>query len=187
MLRGNFFRLSIFSLIIIFAGSLYSQDKGPRKSLRASVSQTIGTDTEITIVFGRPGVKGRTIWGDLIPMGMAKRDNKSIPWRAGADENTTIEFSKDVTVEGKDLKAGKYGLHMIPGEKEWVVIFSKTSDSWGSYSYDEANDALRVTVKPLDAPHQEWLTYGFDDLAGTSGTAYLHWEMVKVPFKITAK
>ena len=90
-------------------------------------------------------------------------------------------------VEGKVLPAGKYGLHMIPGEKEWVIIFSKTNDAWGSFKYDETNDALRVTVTPVEAPFEEWLSYGFDDLAETSATAYLHWEKKKIPFKVAVK
>jgi hypothetical protein len=90
-------------------------------------------------------------------------------------------------VEGKDLAAGRYGLHMIPAEDEWTIIFSKTNDIWGSYKYDKANDALRVKVKPVDAQHEEWLSYGFDDLAGTSATAFLHWEKKKIPFKVAVK
>ena len=179
----------LFTAFFILVSQLMAQN-GPRLSLKASVSQTIGTDTEITIVYSRPGVKERTIWGDLVPWGMAparNADSKPFPWRAGANENTTIEFSKDVTVEGKDLPAGKYGLHMLPGEKEFVIIFNKVNDSWGSYSYDETKDALRVTVKPVEAGYEEWLSYGFDDLSGTSATAYLHWEKKKIPFKIAVK
>lgn len=184
--------LNIFIFLVLFlSASTWAQEKKPRLSLKASVSQTIGTDTQITIVYSRPGVKGRKIWGDLVPWGFAKdpeRPNiKPFPWRAGANENTTIEFSKDVTVNGKDLPAGKYGLHMIPGEKEFVIIFSKTNDAWGSFSYDQANDALRITVTPTEAPYEEWLRYGFDDLAGTSATAYLQWEKKRIPFTIAIK
>ena len=157
-------------------------------SLKASVTQRLGTDCDITIDYSRPGVKGRKIWGGLVPYGMSPGNeyskNKPYPWRAGANQNTTIEFKKDVLVEGKPLPAGKYGLHMIPGEKDWVIIFSKNNAAWGSFTYNEAEDALRVTVKPVKAPHEEWLMFGFDDLAGTSATAYLHWEQLKVPFKI---
>ena len=110
--------------------------------------------------------------------------NKPFPWRAGANENTTIEFNKDILIEGNKLAAGKYGIHMIPSEKDWIIIFSKNSASWGSFSYSQEEDALRVTVTPVKAPHEEWLTYGFDDLAGASATAYLHWEQLKIPFKI---
>lgn len=163
--------------------------KKVRPSLKASVSQTIGVDTEITIVYSRPGVKGRTIWGDLVPWGLAPgnkySDNKPYPWRAGANESTTFEVSKDVLINGQKLAAGKYSLHMIPAENaEWTVMFNTVSDTWGSYKYDESKDALRIKVKPVEAPHQEWLTYGFEDLAGTEATAYMHWEKVKIPFKV---
>jgi hypothetical protein len=159
-----------------------------RASLKASVTQRLGTDTDITIDYSRPGVKGRKIWGELVPYGLAPgnkySDNKPFPWRAGANENTTIEFNKDILIEGKPLPAGKYGIHMIPGEKEWTIIFSKNNSAWGSFTYKQEEDALRITVTPEKAPFQEWLEYGFDDLAGTSATAYLHWENLKVPFKI---
>jgi hypothetical protein len=87
-------------------------------------------------------------------------------------------------VEGNKLAAGKYGIHMIASKTDWIIIFSKKNSEWGSFSYDESEDALRITVKPVHAPHEEWLTYGFDDLAGTSATGFLHWEKLKVPFKI---
>lgn len=82
------------------------------------------------------------------------------------------------------MPAGKYGIHMIPGEEKWTIIFSKNNSAWGSFAYKQEEDALRVTVTPVKAPHQEWLAFGFDNLAGTSATAYLHWEELKVPFKI---
>lgn len=167
---------------------LSAQGQRVRPSLKASVSQTLGVDTNITIQYSRPGVKGRKIWGELVPYGMAPGNNysegKPFPWRAGANEKTTIELSKDVSVEGKPLPAGKYAIYMLPGESEWTVIFSKNLTG-NAFVYNEAEDALRVTVKPVKAPHQEWLEYGFDDLAGTSATAYLHWEQLKIPFKIT--
>ncbi len=151
--------------------------------------QRLGADTDITITYSRPGVKGRPIWGALVPYGMAPGNqyskNQPFPWRAGANENTTIEISKGVLIEGKPLDAGKYGLHMIPSEKEWTIIFSKNNSAWGSFSYKQEEDALRVTVTPVAAPFQEWLTYGFEDLAGKSATAFLAWEKLKVPFKIS--
>ncbi len=182
-------RLTGILLLLLFMIStqLFSQDKA-RPSLKAGVSQTIGPDTEITVVYSRPGVKGRKIWGELVPYGLAEgnkySDGKPFPWRAGANENTTIEVSKDVMIEGEKLPAGKYGIHMIPSEDDWIIIFSKVNDIWGSYKYNEANDALRVTVTPVEAPQCEWLTFGFENLAGNSATAYLHWEKLKVPFKI---
>jgi hypothetical protein len=187
-------RLSIFSFILVLSvlliwpSTTFAQEKEVRKSLMASVMQRLGVDTDITIEYSRPGVKGRTIWGELVPYGMAPgneySNNNPYPWRAGANENTTIEFSKDVLIEGNKLPAGKYGIHMIPSEKDWTIIFSKNNSAWGSFAYNKEEDALRVTVTPVKAPHQEWLRFGFDDLAGTSATAFLHWEKLMVPFKI---
>ena len=186
-LRATLF--SAITILLFMSFSLQAQQaKKPRASLNASVSQTIGVATNISITYSRPGVKGRKIWGDLVPYGMAEgnkySNNKPYPWRGGANENTTIEFSKDVTVDGNKIPAGKYGMHFIPGEKEWVIIFSKTNDAWGSFTYDEKNDQLRIKVKPEEAPFKEWLEYGFDNLAGTSCTAFLHWEKLRVPFTI---
>ncbi len=82
------------------------------------------------------------------------------------------------------MAAGKYSIHTIPGEKEWVVIFNKVSDQWGSYKYDEAQDAFRITVASKKAPMEEWLTYGFGDITDSSVVAYFHWEKLQVPFKI---
>lgn len=175
-------------LLAMTTSAVSAQDKKPRKSPKASVSQTIGIDTKIEIVYSRPGVKGREIWGKLVPYGLQKNEDGEgeVPWRGGANENTTIEFSKAVKVNDKELPAGKYGMHFIPDQNEWTVIFSKKNDAWGSGDYKEANDALRLKVKPQKAAHQEWLIYGFEDLADYSATAYLHWEQIKIPFKISA-
>jgi hypothetical protein len=184
----DFLFIVIIAIVVALSSLTQAQDKEVRKSLHASVTQRLGVDTDITFDFSRPGVKGRKIWGELVLYGMNPgvkySDNKPFPWRAGANENTTISFNKDLMIEGNKLAAGTYGIHMIPSESEWVVIFSNKNDAWGSYSYDEKDDALRITVTPVKAPHQEWLMYGFDDLAGTSATAFLHWEKLKIPFKI---
>src|ERR1700675_3029958 len=111
----------------------------PLASQRAEVSQRIGV-TDITIRYHRPLANDRKVWGGLVPYGQV--------WRAGANINTTITFSDPVTIEGKPLAAGTYGLHMIPNENEWTVIFSKNSTSWGSFTYKDSEDALRVNVKP---------------------------------------
>ena len=173
---------------LTFSSPTFAQEKKVRASLPASVSQTIGVDTEITIDYSRPGVKGRKIWGELVPYGLAPGNeyskNKAYPWRAGANEKTTIAVSGDVTVDGKPLPAGKYSIHMIPSEKDWIIIFNKVSEGWGSFDYDESQDALRVTVTPVKAPFEEWMRFGFDDLAGTSAVAFLQWEKLKVPFTI---
>lgn len=178
----------ILSVLLVQPSTTFAQRNQMRASLKASVMQVLGVDTGIMITYGRPGVKGRKIWGELVPYGLAPGNRYSkdqpFPWRAGANENTTIEFNKDILVEGNKLPAGKYGIHMIPSEKDCIIIFSKNNSAWGSFQYNQEEDALRVTVTPVKAPHQEWLVFGFEDLAGTAGTAYLHWEELKVPFKI---
>ena len=178
------------AIFVVFSSfSAEAQDNKPRPSLKASVSQRIGVDTDIVIDYSRPGVKGRTIWGDLVPYGLAPgnkySENKPYPWRLGANENTTFETSKDILVEGKKLPAGKYSLHAIPSETTWTIIFNNTNDLWGSYKYDQAQDMLRITVTPEMAPHKEWLEFGFDELNGTSANAFLHWEKLKVPFTVS--
>ena len=179
----------ILALVVALPSPSAAQGPQVRPSLKAGVMQRLGADTDITIEYSRPGVKGRKIWGALVPYGMAPGNqyskNQPFPWRAGANENTTISFSKDVLIEGKPLPAGKYGLHMIPSEKEWTIVFSKNNSAWGSFSYKPEEDALRVTVTPVAAPFEVWLSYGFDDLAGKSATAFLRWEKLKVPFKIS--
>ena len=182
--------VSFATLCVLLTGlqtSSFAQRGGPPASLKAEVSQRLGAGTDITIVYSRPGVKGRKIWGGLVPLGMYPPDQYSdvpYPWRGGANENTTFEVSTDVLIEGEKLPAGKYGIHFIPSEGEWTIMFSKTNSDWGSFTYDEKNDALRVKVTPVKAPMQEWLMYGFENLAGTSATFYLHWEMLKIPIKI---
>ncbi len=147
----------------------------PRQSQQQSITQTIGIST-VTVDYHRPQVRGRQIWGGLVPY-----DNV---WRAGANENTTIHFSDPVKIEGKDLAAGTYGLHMMPGEKEWQVMFSTNSTSWGSFHYDENEDALRVSVRPQKAPFQEVMQYRFDHITSDGGIVVLHWEELEVPFEI---
>ena len=168
-----------------------NQAPRPQASPKATVMQRIGADTDVTVNYNRPGVKGRKIWGELVPYGLAPvpENHQYIkhpyPWRGGANLTTTIEFSKPVKVKGKVLAAGKYGLHFIPTEKDWTVIFNKKTEGYGSYAYDQEEDALRVTVSPVKAPFTEWLEYGFDNLSNTGAVGYLQWEELKVPFEIT--
>jgi len=147
----------------------------PRVSQRASVTQRVGL-TDITITYHVPMVGGREIFGKVVPYGQV--------WRAGANENTTITFAGDVTVEGKPLAAGTYGLHVIPDKDQWTIIFSKNSTSWGSFSYKQDEDALRVTVKPHAAEFREDLAYTFDDTKPDSTDATLRWDKTAVPFRI---
>jgi hypothetical protein len=169
----------------VFAGSAGAQFKNgsqptelniPRVSQRGTVSQRIGI-SDITITYHRPEVGGREIWGKTVPLGKV--------WRSGANENTTITFTDDVSIEGKPLAAGTYGLHTIPDKDQWTIIFSKNSTSWGSFSYDEKEDALRVSVKPHAAEAFEVLTYAFDDVKPDSALATLRWEKLAVPFRIS--
>jgi hypothetical protein len=188
MKRFNIALSMVSVLLLVIPSAAQAQGEKVRASLKASVTQRLGIDTDITIDYSRPGVKGRVIWGKLVPYGLAPGNSyskdKPFPWRAGANENTTIQCTKDILVEGKKLPAGKYGIHMIPSEKNWIIAFSKKNDLDGSFLYNQEDDIFRITVTPVSAPHQEWLLYGFDDLSGTSATAYLHWEKLKVPFKI---
>ena len=150
----------------------------PRDSQHSAVTQRIGI-TDITISYSRPLVKGRPIWGKLVPYNEV--------WRTGANENTTIKFTDDVSIEGKPLPKGVYALFTIPGENQWTIIFSKVHTAWGSFTYNQADDALRVTVKPQASDPHEALAFDFDDVKADSAVATLRWEKVSVPFKVDVK
>ena len=175
-------KLQVVALLVgmgLFARFAFAQSAVlniPRQSQHAVLTQRIGI-TDVTINYHRPVANNRKIWGGVVPYGEV--------WRAGANENTTITFSDPVEVEGKPLDKGTYGLHTIPGEGEWTVIFSKMSEAWGSFTYDEKEDALRVKVKPQPTEMHDALTYDFDDLKENSAVATLRWEKVAVPFKIS--
>jgi tetratricopeptide (TPR) repeat protein len=161
----------------MFAAVLSAQPQltTPMISQKASVSQTIGL-TDITINYHGPKVNGRVVWGKLVPYNEV--------WRGGANENTTISFTDPVKIEGKEIPAGTYGLHFIPTQTEWTVIFNKNYWSWGSFHYDQKDDQLRVTVKPVSSEYQEWLSYSFDNPTENSVDAVLRWEKLKVPVHI---
>jgi tetratricopeptide (TPR) repeat protein len=153
-------------------------------SPHAKILQEVGL-SEITIDYHRPAVKGREVWGKLVPYGMTNLGfgtAKESPWRAGANENTVITFSDEVKINGDALPAGSYGLHMIVTEKDWAIIFSKTSTAWGSYFYDPKDDALRITVTPEKCELNEWLIYGFENLSAAYADVFLKWENLKVKF-----
>ncbi len=172
------FRITLIYLAMMLCGTALSAQEPPkaRVSPPASVWQTLGEATVVRIDYSRPAVKGRTIWGDLVPRGKV--------WRTGANEATTFSASHDVLINGQKLPAGKYALFTIPGEDEWTLIFNKTAEQWGASDYNEKTDALRLTVAPQPAPHAEWLHFGFEQLDGTKATAVLHWEKVRVPFTV---
>jgi hypothetical protein len=161
---------------------------------KASVTQHVGL-VAVTVDYSSPDVhapdgtdrRGK-IWGQLVPYGWHAEGfgtcGERCPWRGGADENTVFTVSHDVLVEGQPLAAGAYGLHFVPGESEWLVIFSRNSTAWGSFFYDESEDALRVSVRPEKAPYREWLTYDFVDRQPDRATLALEWEELRVPVSI---
>jgi hypothetical protein len=163
-------------LLVFTAGAALAQQLDlPRPSPNASVTQTVGV-TDITIKYSRPGVKGREIWGKIVPYGEV--------WRAGANENTTIKFSTAVKVDGHELPAGIYGFQTIPTQGDWTVIFSKDADEWGAFSYKPEHDALRIQVKPQTGEPRERMAFDFDDVTDTSARVVLSWEKLRVPFTV---
>ena len=189
MKKLNFTTLTCLFALVIMAINVdtQAQDK-PRKSPKATTSQRIGIDTDITIDYSRPGVKGRTVWGEIVPYGMYPGNkyskNKPFPWRAGANENTTIEFNNDLKIEGQSILAGKYSIHMLASETNFKIMFNKKNAEWGSYSYDASQNAIEIEVTPEKVEHTEWLEFGFDNLSANGATAYLRWEKLKIPFKV---
>jgi hypothetical protein len=208
-------RFSLFTFAILFAltcAAPYALAQQPplqikplRPSQKASVMQTIGV-TDITITYSRPPVKGRTIFADA-PASMAARakgeatlDNQNerkpgepiVPydhvWRAGANEATMFVVTDDVLINGQPLKAGTYSMHTIPGKEEWTIIFNNDAGQWGSFTYDDKKDALRVKTKPqMVSDNQELLTYNFDPVTDNIATVNLRWEKVRVPFTVEVK
>lgn len=146
-----------------------------RPSPRAAVMQAIGA-TEVIVHYGSPQVNKRKVWGELVPYNRL--------WRTGANEATTIRFTTDVLVEGQKLAAGTYTLFTVPTETEWTVIFNRVTDQWGHFYYTPEFDVLRVKAKPQAAEHQEYLKYAFDVLSPTAANVVVHWEKIKVPFKV---
>lgn len=147
----------------------------PAASPAAGVTQVVGT-TEFSLKYSRPGVKGRAIWGALVPWDQ--------PWRTGANEATTLTFADDVSVEGKPLAAGSYAIVTVPGKSEWTVAFSKQKNLWRGTTYDPKEDALRVSVKPQPAEHAEWLQFTFDGSSASETELNLRWEKLRVPVRI---
>ena len=184
------FSLLIIGLLVSLAALSQMTLPPSGNNQKCEVSQYLGL-VKVTVVYNSPDVAGREIWGKLVPYGLnnlnfgKSSDQNPSPWRAGANENTIITFSHDVEVEGKPLKAGSYGLHMIPGAEDWTIIFSSNSGAWGSFSYLPSEDVLRVTVKSAPCEFNEFLTYEFTDRLQNSATARLKWEKLSVPFKIS--
>ena len=164
-------------LVLLLVPLAFAELTLPRVSQKASVMQTVGL-TDVTIMYNRPGVKGRVIWGGLVPYDKV--------WRTGANEATTITLSQAVKINGQPLPAGTYSFHTIPGKTSWTLIFNKTAEQWGSYDYDASKDALRIQVTPVTGPNQEWMAFSFSDVSTDGATVELAWEKLRVPFKIEA-
>jgi len=174
-------KLILSSLLILgFVSQSVAQDylKKLRVSPKAEVMQVVGL-TKVTISYSRPGVKGRKIWGALVPYDKV--------WRAGADEATKITFSTDVKVEGKKITAGSYSFFVIPTKKEWTIIFNKVADQWGAFEYNEAEDALRLKVKPKTGEFEEWLRYEVTKTGDYKANINLIWQQQKVVLKLETK
>ncbi|HUQ30910.1 MAG TPA: DUF2911 domain-containing protein [Pyrinomonadaceae bacterium] len=199
------FRTFTFALLLLtLSAAQYASAQAPpsvrlpRPSQKASVMQTIGV-TDVTITYSRPGVKGRKIWGEAPAAATATgtatlddsrsrlKDAPIVPyghvWRAGANEATTFSVTDDVLINGQKLAAGTYSLHTIPGKDEWTIIFNSDAGQWGSFSYDEKKDALRVKAKPeTTADNQEWLAYEIPEVGPSSARVNIRWERLRVPF-----
>lgn len=162
--------LTIISLLLLFVAlETLAQDKkplSPKETVEGSID-----GTKVSIVYCRPSARGRKMLGEKEPYGQV--------WRTGANDATTIEFDKPVTIEGKTLAAGKYALFTIPGENEWTIIFNKDAKQWGAYSYKEADDVLRVNVKPAKADFTETFT-----IAVQKDAINLKWETTSVSFSV---
>lgn len=190
----KYLALSLFGLLTAFASAqILPVSREPYGgNIRAWVGEQIGV-VKIDISYNRPGVKGREgkIYGTGVAhygfVDLGHGTTNAAPWRAGANENTTMSFSHPVTIEGKPLPAGKYGFFIALGEDESTIIFSKINNSWGSFYYDETQDALRVTVKNTKLDQSvEWLKYEFLNQTPQSATIAMSWEKRQIPFKVEA-
>lgn len=184
---GAFSMLLTLFCCLLFTNDLMAQLTLPAGSQKASVSQTIGI-TEISVEYSRPSVRGREIWGTLVPYGynnLGFGTSTEAPSRAGANENTTISFSGPVIINSKSIEPGTYGLHMaLETDGSATIILSEDATSWGSYFYDQKKDVDRVPVKTKNITHTELLTYVFKEVAPTRTTLALQWEKKEIPLEI---
>ena len=170
----NFITLLMF---LLFATSLtlICQNKVPRLSPKSFVGQTVGS-TNITITYGSPGVKGRKIWGELVPFNEV--------WRTGANEATTIEFDTDIIIDNKVIPSGKYSLFTIPNKNEWTVIFNKIYDQWGAYNYNAKEDFIRFKVVPKNNRYVERLSFRIEYIDSFKSKIYLEWDKIIISFEV---
>ncbi len=174
-------------LLITVSFNAFSQLNLPRGSQMATVSQRIGI-TDIYVKYSRPSVNKREIWGKVVPYGMNNLGfgtAKESPWRAGANENTVIKFTNDVKIDGKEIKAGKYSLHIVVNQDDTAtIIFNTNHSAWGSFFYEPSEDVLKVNVTTKTIPHKEQLSFEFNEITANSAVASLNWEKKQFPFKI---
>jgi hypothetical protein len=182
MISSRILAVSAALATLLTSGAASAELVTPRVSPKATLSQTLGV-TDITIVYSRPGVRARTVWGELVPWDK--------PWRTGANEATTFTCSTDITVNGQKLPAGTYSFFTIPNADEWTVVFNKQKDLWGAFEYDKSQDQLRVQAKPMAGEYREWMEFGFEDMtpaaipqSPSAGKLVLRWEKVAVPITI---
>ncbi|WP_266203297.1 DUF2911 domain-containing protein [Pontibacter kalidii] len=172
MYKPNLTKICMLLMGVLLSFSVYAQDAKPKASPAATATGKVG-DATVTVNYSSPSVRGRNIWGDLVPYGQV--------WRSGANEATTVTFDQDVMVEGEKLAAGTYSFYTLPSEEEWTVIFNKNAKQWGT-EYDESQDALRVQVTPRESGEMnERLKYEVTDEG-----LLLSWENLEVPVRITA-
>lgn len=164
-------------LAIFFTADVSAQITLPAPSPKGVVKQTIGL-TDITIDYSRPSVKGRKVFGELVPFGVL--------WRTGANMATTIQTTDDIMINGQSLKAGRYSIFTIPGESEWTIIINKNADQGGTDSYKQEEDAMRFTVKSEDSDFDETMTFSFQNVTGNSATIDFEWDKrkVSIPVKV---
>lgn len=175
-LRLSMLPLLVLSLTGLVPAPPVSADlRLPRVSQSASVTQTIGL-TDLTVTYSRPGVKGRVIWGGLVPY--------EKPWRTGANEATTFTTTDSIRFGGRALAPGTYSLITIPGTAEWTVVLNAEKDLWGAFDYKPEKDVLRVTVHPTPAEAREWMEFAFEDLAPDAANLVLRWEKLRVAVPI---
>lgn len=178
-MRNPHTRLTVLAFAALAAAAVPALAQAPlalpAASPAASLAQTIGT-TELTLKYSRPGVKGRAIWGGLVPYDQ--------PWRTGANEATTFTCSDDVTVEGQPLPAGSYAIVTVPGKDQWAVAFSRQKNLWRGAAYDPKEDQVRVTVKPQAADAVEWMQFTFDPASANETDLALRWEKLRVPVRV---
>jgi len=167
--------ITLLFILSFLIGHLLAQPEYPRLSPGASVSQVIGI-TKVTVTYHRPGVKGRLVWGELVPLDKI--------WRAGANEATTIEFSHDVTIDNTLVPAGKYSLFILPTQKDATFIINKNANLIGTNGYKQEDDVVRTTVKAEYLDHMEWLQFSFSKLSKNSALLSMHWEDFSVGFTI---